>query len=83
MEKNFLLQLHLLNTIEITNYFNYKTRFNGIFPRNRLPRIKDQTYVINLDDKKVKERIEFHYLLTEIQLYTFILLELNIFLKKY
>ena len=32
---------------------------------------------------KVKKDIWFHYLLTEIQLYTFILLELNIFLKKY
>ena len=33
--------------------------------------------------KKVKELIGFHYLLTEIQLYTLILLELNIFHKKY
>ena len=31
----------------------------------------------------VKEHIGFHYLLTNIQLYTFVLLELNIFLKKY
>ena len=31
--------------------------------------------------KKVKEHIRFHYLLIEIQLYTLILLELNIFLK--
>ena len=38
---------------------------------------------INLDDEKVKEHIGFHYLLTEIQLYTLILLELNILLKKY
>ena len=33
--------------------------------------------------KIVKEHIAFHYLLTEIHLYTLILLELNIFLKKY
>ena len=33
--------------------------------------------------KIVKEHIGFHYLLTEIQLYTSIPLELNIFHKKY
>ena len=33
--------------------------------------------------KIVKEYIGFHYLLIEIQLYTLVLLELNIFLKKY
>ena len=32
--------------------------------------------------KKVKGNIGFHYLLIEIQLYTLIILELNIFLKK-
>ena len=32
---------------------------------------------------KVKERIRFHYLLTEIQLFTLILLGLNIFHKNY
>ena len=33
--------------------------------------------------KIVKERNGLHYLSTKIQLYTFILLELNIFLKKF
>ena len=33
--------------------------------------------------EKVKEHVGFHYLLTEIQLHTLILLELNIFLKRY
>ena len=45
------------------------------------PRIKDEEYVTNIDDKKVKEHIGFHYLLSKIQLYTLILLEFNIFLK--
>ena len=31
MDKKFLVSLHLLNNIEITNYFNYEPRFNGIF----------------------------------------------------
>ena len=58
-KKNFVL-LHPLSNIEITNYFNYEPRFNGIFSRNNLPTIKDGTYVINLDDKKVKEHLGFH-----------------------
>ena len=33
--------------------------------------------MINIDGKKVKEHTGFHYLLTEIQLYTLIPLELN------
>ena len=45
------------------------------------PKIKDEEYVTNIDDKKVKEHIGFHYLLSKIQLYTLILLEFNIFLK--
>ena len=31
-----------LSNIEITNYFNDKLRFNGVFSRNNLPRIKDE-----------------------------------------
>ena len=46
--------LHPLNSIEITNYFNYEPRFNGVFSRNNLPTIKDGAYVINLDDKNSK-----------------------------
>ena len=55
----------------------------AFFSRNNLPTTKDGAYVINFNDKKVKEHIAFYYLLTEIQLHTFILSELNIFLKKY
>ena len=42
------------STNQITNYFNCKPRFNDIFSRNNLPRIKNGVYVINLDDKKSK-----------------------------
>ena len=54
----------------------------AFFQEINLPRTKDGAFVINLDDKKVNEQIGFHYLLAEIQLYTLIFLELNIFLKK-
>ena len=65
-----LVPLHLLSNFEIINYLNYKARLNGFF-------LKKQT---NIEDKKVKKGIGFYYLLTEIQLYTLILLELNKFL---
>ena len=52
---NRLLRIHLLSNIKITNYFNYEPRFNGILSRRNLLRIKDETYVINLDDKNGKE----------------------------
>ena len=69
--------------MEITKYFNNKLKFNGVFPRNNLFRIKDGVYVINLDDKKVKDHIEVHYLLTETHVHTLNILGLNIFLKMY
>ena len=50
----FLVPLHPLNNIEITNYFNDESRFNDVFSRNNLPRIKDGAYVISLDDKNSK-----------------------------
>ena len=50
----FLLQLNPLSNIEIANYFNYKPRFDGVFSRNNLLRIKDGAYVINLNDKNSK-----------------------------
>ena len=52
MDKNFLVPLHPLKNIKITNYFNGEPRVNGVFSRNNLPKIKDTAYVINLDHKK-------------------------------
>ena len=40
--------------MEITKYFNYEPKFNGVFSKDNLPRIKDGAYVINLDDKHSK-----------------------------
>ena len=64
--------------MEFANYFKCEPRFNGVFSGNNLLGVKDGAYVVNLDDKNSKGN-----LLIEIQLYTLILLELNIFLKKY
>ena len=43
-----------LSNIEIANYYKYKPRFNCVFSRNDLPRIKDGEYVIDLDDENNK-----------------------------
>ena len=48
----FLVPFHPLNNTEITSLFNYKPRFNDVFSRNNLPRIKDGAYIINLNNKK-------------------------------
>ena len=57
LESNLVgvLKLHLLSNIKIPNYFNYERRFNGVFSRKNLPRIKDEAYLTNLDDKNSKE----------------------------
>ena len=31
------------------NYYQNKTKFKSVYPRNNLPKVKDRTYVINLD----------------------------------
>ena len=41
---------HLLTNFEIQKYYQNEPRFNGVYSRNNLPRIKDGTYVINLGE---------------------------------
>ena len=42
---------HPLTNFEIQKYYENEPRFNGAFSRNNLPKkIKDEAYVINLDD---------------------------------
>ena len=41
---------HPLTNFEIQKYYKNEPRFNGVYPRDNLPRIKDGTYVINLDE---------------------------------
>ena len=44
------MQPHLLTNFEIIKYYENESRFNGVYSRDNLPRIKDGTYVINLDE---------------------------------
>ena len=43
---------HSLTNFEIQKYYQNKCKFNGVYSRNDLPKIKDRAYVINLDESK-------------------------------
>ena len=43
---------HPLTNFEIQRYYQNKPKFNCVFSRNNLPKIKDGAYVINLDGYK-------------------------------
>ena len=38
--------------VEKQNYYQNKPKFNGVYSRNNLPKVKDGTSVIHLDDFK-------------------------------
>ena len=41
---------HLLTNIEIQKYYQNEPKFNGVYSRDNLPKIKDGAYIINLDE---------------------------------
>ena len=41
---------HPLTNFEIQKYYHNQPRFNGVYSRDNLPKIKDGAYVINLDE---------------------------------
>ena len=44
------MQLHLLINSEIQKHYENGTKFNGVYSRNNLPKIKDGAFVTNLDE---------------------------------
>ena len=47
----FLIPPHPLTNFEIQKFYQNEPRFNGVYSRDNLPnKIKDGTYVINLDE---------------------------------
>ena len=52
LKKKSLTPFHPLTNFEITEYFKDEKRFNGVFSRNNLPKLKNGGYVINLDHSK-------------------------------
>ena len=47
----FLITPHPLTNFEIQKYYQNEPRFNGVYSRDNLQKIKDGTYIINLDDE--------------------------------
>ena len=43
------MQPHPLTNFGIQKYYQNEPRFNGVYSRNNLPKIKEGAYVINLD----------------------------------
>ena len=41
---------HPLTNFEIQKYYQNEPRFNGVYSRDNLPKIKDRAYVINLNE---------------------------------
>ena len=41
---------YLLTNFEIQKYYQNEPRFNGVYSRDNLPKIKDGAYIINLDE---------------------------------
>ena len=47
-----------LTNFEIQKYYQNELRFNGVFSRDNLQKIKDEAYIINLDEYS---NIETHW----------------------
>ena len=45
-----LMPPHPLTNFEIQKYYQNEPRFNGVYSRDNLSKIKDAAYVINLDE---------------------------------
>ena len=47
----FLIPPHALTNFEVEKYYENEPRFNGVFPRDSLPKkIDDGAYIINFDE---------------------------------
>ena len=50
--QGFEMPLCLLTNFEIKRFYQKEPKSDGFYSRNNLPKIKDETYVINLDKDK-------------------------------
>ena len=48
-----LISPNSLTNFEIQKYYQIEPKFNGVYSRNKLPKIKDGTNVINLEYKSI------------------------------
>ena len=49
-QNGFLIPPHPLTDFEIQKYYQNERKFNGVYSRDNLPKIKDGAYIINLDE---------------------------------
>ena len=47
--------LHPFNNFEIQKYYENEPKFNVVYSRNNLSKIKDGAYIINLDEYESRE----------------------------
>ena len=43
---------HPLSNFEIKKYYQSEPKFNGVYSRNKLPKLMDGAYVVTLDEFK-------------------------------
>ena len=48
--RKFLMSPHPLTNFEIQKYYQKEPKFNGVYSRNNLSKIKDGAYIINPDE---------------------------------
>ena len=74
---------HPLTNFEIQKYYQNEPKFNGVYSRNNLPKIKDGAYVINVDKyKSIVTRWIALYVNNDNVFKAVKALELNIFQEK-
>ena len=74
---------HPLSNFELEMYYQNEPRFNGVFSRNNLPKkIKDEVYLINLDEYADVAHIELLNFVTGMKLFISIVSVLNMFSKE-
>ena len=75
---------HPLTNFEIQKHYQNEPRFNGVFSRNNLPlKIRDGSYVINLDEYADAGTHWITLFCNRTKLFILIVLVLNKFLKKF
>ena len=78
----FFMLSHPLTNFEIQKYYQNEPRFD-VYSRNNLPRkIKDEAYVIKLDEYADVGTHWIAFFVTEVKLFISTVLVLNMFLKK-
>ena len=50
IKNGFLMPPYPLTNFNVQKYYENEPRFNDVCSRNNLPKIKDGSYVINLDE---------------------------------